>query len=193
MKRLEFHATDHGRPATAKRDSFLRALAIASGSSYKAMRLTLRGMLGFDCAGVEPSAPTAHAVLENLNFSRASGSQAHHDGLQHTLTADAESLPTKGAHILQFNHNAFTVLVDGVIHDLEDPTRNGKRFVMNLWSAPAPNQQAVAIFERVLAAMQDAEEMGGPEGQAYISLMGRIEREARQRRLFVTQSFIEEN
>jgi hypothetical protein len=37
------------------------------------------------------------------------------------------------------------------------------------------------IFSAVLAAMQDAEDLGGPEGSEYIELMERIAKEATQR------------
>jgi hypothetical protein len=37
------------------------------------------------------------------------------------------------------------------------------------------------IFEAVMAAMQDAEEMGGPEGAQYVALMERIAHEAQRR------------
>jgi len=37
------------------------------------------------------------------------------------------------------------------------------------------------IYQNVIKAMQDAEEIGGPEGVMYISLMQRISAEAQQR------------
>ena len=37
------------------------------------------------------------------------------------------------------------------------------------------------IFERVLAAMQEAEEIGGPEGDEYVALMNQIATEALRR------------
>lgn len=38
------------------------------------------------------------------------------------------------------------------------------------------------VFERVLDAMQDAEELGGPEGDHYVALMVAIVEEATERR-----------
>ena len=40
---------------------------------------------------------------------------------------------------------------------------------------------AHSIFKNVLRAMQDAEEIGGPEGHDYHNLMGAIMAEAKQR------------
>jgi hypothetical protein len=37
---------------------------------------------------------------------------------------------------------------------------------------------AQSIYRRTLEAMQDAEEIGGPEGQDYVDLMHRIAQEA---------------
>jgi hypothetical protein len=43
------------------------------------------------------------------------------------------------------------------------------------------SKNASAIFDRVFADMQRAEELGGPEGAVYLGLMGAIEGEARRR------------
>ncbi len=41
------------------------------------------------------------------------------------------------------------------------------------------------IFEHVLEAMQEAEELGGPEGDYYVALMDAIIEEATERRDYV--------
>ena len=44
------------------------------------------------------------------------------------------------------------------------------------------NNIAVIIYQNVVNAMQDAEEMGGPEGDEYIELMDKIILEAQTRK-----------
>jgi hypothetical protein len=48
-------------------------------------------------------------------------------------------------------------------------------------SIASPLVESDEIFESVMAAMQDAEEMGGPEGAQYVALMERIAHEAQRR------------
>ena len=47
---------------------------------------------------------------------------------------------------------------------------------------PLKDSAAKWIFQDVLDAMQNADEMGGPEIDGYIQLMGAIERVARSRK-----------
>lgn len=44
-------------------------------------------------------------------------------------------LPTSGRHILNLSRH-LSVLIDGKIHDVFDPSRNGTRAVYGYWSAP---------------------------------------------------------
>jgi aspartate/methionine/tyrosine aminotransferase len=53
--------------------------------------------------------------------------------------------------------------------------------VINLTMGMESDMTANEIFTAVLAAMQAAEELGGPEGREYIELMERIAKEATQR------------
>jgi hypothetical protein len=53
--------------------------------------------------------------------------------------------------------------------------------------------EAARIFDNVLAAMQDAEEMGGASDVDYVALMGRISEEAGKRvRAFLRAKFARE-
>jgi hypothetical protein len=50
-------------------------------------------------------------------------------------------LPSTGRLILSLSKH-FTAVVDGIVHDTYDPSREGTRCVYGYWSAPAPDDGA---------------------------------------------------
>lgn len=52
-----------------------------------------------------------------------------------TVHVRPDELPTTGRHVLRLSRH-FAALVDGVIHDTHDPSRDGDRAVYGFWSAP---------------------------------------------------------
>lgn len=68
------------------------------------------------------------------------------------------------------------VLVERVVHDAEKDD-----FVIVTWGEAGRPEAANLVFRSVMAALQDAEEIGGPEGVEYVRLMDRIRHECAQR------------
>jgi hypothetical protein len=67
-----------------------------------------------------------------------------------TVHVRADELPSTGRHLLSLSRH-ITALVDGVIHDTHDPSREGTRAVYGYWSKNA-DTSADAGFDKVLAS-----------------------------------------
>jgi hypothetical protein len=129
----EFVKNDGGRKAAGYKgkagDCAARALAIAGELDYmEARRMIKQHQVESPDRGV--LRPVMDKVMQDAGFSWTpcsfvgSGCQVH---------VCREELPATGRYILRLSKH-YVALVDGVIHDTQDPARGGTRCVYGYWT-----------------------------------------------------------
>lgn len=147
MSALPFVQDDGGRAAAGRRgqtsDCVCRAVAIATGLPYAEVYERINAMAGRErvtrrrrkrgrsSARTGVYKPTTRRLMESLGWvwtptmQIGSGCKVH---------LRAGELPAGRLVVSVSRH--LTAVIDGVIHDTHDPSRDGTRCVYGYWSAP---------------------------------------------------------
>jgi len=142
---MEFQHNDGGRVAAgykgSARDCVARSIAIATGKPYQEVYAALNALGAAErnskkrkhksSAREGVHTPTARRYLESLGWRWVPVMQI---GRGCTAHLRAEELPT-GRLIVKLSRH-FTAVIDHVIHDTHDPSRDGTRCVYGYWLPP---------------------------------------------------------
>jgi hypothetical protein len=142
---MKFQYDDGGRQQAGYKgktgDCVVRAIAIAAGLPYQMVydligkhasyeHITKRHLTKSSArTGVRKS--TSKRILDKLGWS---WTPTMHIGSGCTVHLRSEELP-QGRLIVTVSRH-WTAVIDGVIHDIYDPSRNGTRCVYGYWSKP---------------------------------------------------------
>ena len=132
MATLKFKYNDGGRSqyfrATGVGDCVVRATAIATGRDYK----EIYNIFKTECKG-SPRNGVSSKICRKV-IARLGGKWVARMGIgtgcQNHL--DADGVPTQGRIIASVSKH-LTAVIDGVINDTYDPSRNGTRCVYGYW------------------------------------------------------------
>lgn len=130
---MRVHLTDGGRAAAGfrgiARDCVVRSVAIATGNPYRQVYDDLFKLLGETPRnGVFTNNKAFRSYMEGLGFEWVATMRIG-QGCKVHLRAD--ELPA-GTLVVKCSRH-FTAVVDGVVHDNHDPSRDGKRCVYGYW------------------------------------------------------------
>jgi len=143
MSGLPWVYDDGGRTAAGYRghtgDCTCRSISIATGMSYvdtyntiieyaKRERPTGRKKRSHPRTGVH--IPTIRRLMTDLGWTWHPIMQI---GSGTTVHMRADELPNDGTYLLSLSRH-ISVLIDGVVHDTYDPSRNGSRTVYGYWA-----------------------------------------------------------
>lgn len=150
---------DGGREAAGfkgeARDCACRAIAIATGLPYddvyqmiieyaKPERVTARKTRSHPRTGVHTR--TMRRIMDDLGWDWTPTMSV---GAGTTVHMRAEELPSTGRYILSVSRH-YSALIDGVIHDNHDPSREGTRCVYGYWSMDA--DQSLRVVDKIVAS-----------------------------------------
>jgi hypothetical protein len=153
MTAMHWIYDDGGRAAAGyrglTRDCATRAIAIATGLPYQevydrinaAAARERRGSRkrGISHARTGVYGPTMRRVMQSLGWQfRAT----MHIGSGCTVHLRDGELPS--GHLVVNVSKHFTAVIDGVIHDTHDPSRNGTRCVYGYWTSGTDNREAIS-------------------------------------------------
>ena len=147
---IPYRYSDGGRSgyfrASEVGDCVPRALAIATGQDYKVVYTALQKHQKAFSAGRSRAAVRARGKSVR-NGTAKGASDPYLEGLgwiwvsllrpgqSWRVHVRADELPTEGRYVLVLSRH-LTALVDGVIHDIYDPSRDGTRMVYGVWCRP---------------------------------------------------------
>lgn len=137
----KFVYDDGGRAAAGYKgktgDCVCRAIAIATGKSYQAVYDRLNEIAKKEKRPKKSSARTGVYKYTTKKYMTEIGwkwnpTMQIGSGCKVHLTS--EELPSGKIVVSVTNH--LVAMIDGVIHDIQDPSRGGKRCVYGFWTAP---------------------------------------------------------
>lgn len=146
MKSPPWTFDDGGRTEAGYRgkagDCFTRSLAIATGADYQTVYNAVNVYASFEKLGKRYAGkssartgvhrPTARQLMTDLGWL-----WVPHMGIGTGVTVHLRKgeVPSAGRYILSLSRH-FTALVDGVVRDTFDPSRDGTRAVYGWWVQP---------------------------------------------------------